>query len=128
MHNGKVCIKLVRAKGVVELQSLARTRRLSYSRYYSFLFLHNLCNKLHCITMKLYSALRFLTTAPRTPAISSESTFMRLAKPFIGHTQLMSQILPFSTAASLQARGSKRPKRDPRISPSSPEAFLCPIS
>ena len=74
--------------------------------------------------MKLFPALRSLTIALRIPIISSESKAMRLAKPFIGQRQLEPKNFPFSTAAKLQARDSKRPKKDPRISASPPSKPL----
>ena len=54
----------------------------------------------------------------QTPITFSEISALRLARPSVGRTQWTSQTLPFSTAAQLQARDSKRPKRDPRLSPS----------
>ena len=122
----KISTKLVRAKVryltlYLYLIEAWHERLKVLDDFLFFLFTHN---KLHCITMKLYSALRSLTTASKTPGISSGSTFMRLAKPSIGQRHLTSQILSFSTAARLQARGSKRPKRDPRISPSPPKPSL----
>ena len=76
--------------------------------------------------MKLFPALRYLTIALQIPVLvlSSEVPAWRLAKPFVGQTQRASQTLPFSTAAQLQARNSKGPKRDPRISPSPSKAFF----
>ena len=81
-------------------------------------------NFLSNATMKISPALRSLAIAFRIPVISQDSSAMRLARPIVGQTQLTPQNSPFSTTAKLQARDSKRPRKDPRISPSPPNLLL----
>lgn len=70
----------------------------------------------YCTTMKLLTARKSLTIALPFSTISSGSSALRSAQHSIRQTQLTSRTLPFSTAAKLQARNSKRPKADLRIS------------
>lgn len=82
-------------------------------------------NNLHCnTTMKLSPVMKSLATVFQIPVMSVNNSVMRLAKPFVGQTQLTHLISPFSTTAKPQARESKRPRKDPRISPSPPVPSL----